>query len=112
MSIQGKYYFIIGEDPRCFPLFSRRRVQDPTPRTVFSFFLSILTDEVVILPGLEFEASGLRCKRAERDREEHKLVGFVTDGDDPWVGVRDPAHVVLVLGHLRTNVLPVSNAKI
>lgn len=62
-------------------------------------------DEVVRLPRLELEPARLGAERAERDREEHDDLGLVADGDDPRVGVRDAARLVLLLGHVVDDVL-------
>ncbi len=53
----------------------------------------------------EFETSRLRSKRAERDGKVHQFVRFVTDGDNPWIWVRNPARVVLFFRHVINDVL-------
>ena len=65
----------------------------------------MLTDEIVVLSGSEFQSAGLGRERAERDGEVHELVRLVADGDDPRIGVGNAARVVLFLGHVVDDVL-------
>lgn len=58
-------------------------------------------DEVVIVAREELETTRLRCKRPEGDSEVHHSARLVADRYYPRTGVRYPACLVLLLGHLQ-----------
>lgn len=62
-------------------------------------------DEIIVVPREELQSPRLRRERPERDGKVHQLVGLVADGDYPGIGVRYPAGLVLVLGHVVDDVL-------
>ena len=61
----------------------------------------LLTNEVVVLSGLELQAPGLRCEGPESDGEVHEFVGLVAHCDDSGFGVRYMATIVLFFAYLK-----------
>lgn len=47
----------------------------------------------------------MRRERPERYREIHEFIRFVTHGDYPWIRIRYPARLVLILRHVVDDVL-------